>query len=102
MKTRKIFDIIIFCVVIMIAILSMIFIFFKSTPSTILSRVLNVNGDKLRICPDIQVDNQMPGISGIKGYPRQYFILNKGRREMTEFDLDWVNNNCKVKKEIAS
>ncbi len=56
----------------------------------------------LRVCPEKKVDNRMPRI-----YPSNdtsastYFILNTERRELVEFDLNWVNTNCTVEEEVV-
>lgn len=51
----------------------------------------------LGVCPSQKVSNQMPTTD----YPNQnppstYYILNGVRRELTEFDQDWVGSNCSV------
>ena len=51
--------------------------------------------DKLRICPDAWYDNQMPGEVT---KPREYLIINGKRRELDEFDIEWIRNNCAVNK----
>ncbi|MFH1425331.1 MAG: hypothetical protein ABIG28_01200 [archaeon] len=48
---------------------------------------------KLRICPDEWIDNQMPGTVG-DPLPSQYFIIDGERRELSEFDIDWIEENC--------
>ncbi len=58
----------------------------------------------LKQCPEEWIDNQMPGIRDVNDSSqtnRQYFILNGERREMTEFDIDWVNKNCKLEKQTV-
>lgn len=51
--------------------------------------------DKLRICPDAWYDNQMPG-EVTKN--REYLIVDGERRELDEFDIEWIKNNCAVNK----
>jgi len=53
---------------------------------------------KLQQCPDEWIDNQMPSI-GPKKLERQYFILNGERREIDEFDMEWIQKNCSLKKQ---
>ena len=50
--------------------------------------------NKLKICPDKWYDNQMPG----PAHPRtsQYFVLNGERRELAEFDINWIEKNCNI------
>ena len=51
-------------------------------------------------CPDTWVTNMMPSPCGngikCKG-PGQYFVVKGKRRELSEYDLDWVKANCKPK-----
>lgn len=51
-----------------------------------------------RVCPDKWVNNQMPGETEI---PRQYFVVDGKRRELAEFDLNWIKQHCKVKPEFV-
>ncbi len=55
---------------------------------------------KLRQCPDKWIDNQMPSTDKIKP-ETQYFIFNGERRELNEFDIEWVQKNCNLKKQIV-
>lgn len=52
----------------------------------------------LQQCPNKWIDNQMPGETTRE---RQYFILDGKRRELKEFDLEWVRKNCKIKPEVV-
>ncbi|MDD5221491.1 MAG: hypothetical protein PHV47_02745 [Candidatus Pacebacteria bacterium] len=58
------------------------------------------NKNLLRICPDIWYDNKMPSIDG-ENTVMEYFVLNKERRELSEFDLEWVIDNCQIEKRIV-
>lgn len=53
----------------------------------------------LKICPDEWIDNQMPGDKSEEG--RQYYILDGERRELKEFNTDWVQNNCNLEKQVV-
>jgi len=55
------------------------------------------NNSGLRICPDYWADNQEPPFSPIPE-ERQYFIIDEERRELSEFDVNWIKNNCEVNK----
>ncbi len=57
--------------------------------------------EKLRICPDEWIDNQMPMIVNNDSLPKQYFILDGKRMEMSEFDTLWVFNNCPLKAQMV-
>ncbi|HEX8974201.1 MAG TPA: hypothetical protein VF817_01790 [Patescibacteria group bacterium] len=54
--------------------------------------------NKLQQCPSEWVNNAMPGIDDKSVEPKEYFILNGQRRELDEFDLDWVRKNCNLQK----
>lgn len=52
----------------------------------------------LRVCPDQWIVDHS-GCGGEGSLPcenEEYFILNGERRELQEFNLDWVNDNCDV------
>ena len=51
----------------------------------------------LRICPEQWYVNRMPSAVGQDGVPKEYFIYKGGRRELSEFDLNWVKTNCPLK-----
>ncbi|NCP66693.1 hypothetical protein GW756_00100 [bacterium] len=60
------------------------------------------DNSKLRICPDELIENRMPGTvptdpqSASQTMPSAYYILDGSRREIAEFDQNWVNQNCDV------
>ena len=53
------------------------------------------NLQKLRICPDEWYIDLMPK-TGINFTRDQYLIVNGERRELSEFDVDWIRKNCIV------
>lgn len=46
-------------------------------------------------CPDEWIEDRMPGVEGEKT-EKQYFIINGERREIKDYDLEWIGNNCSV------
>lgn len=48
-----------------------------------------------QFCPSQWIDNQMPTVRE-PAMPRQYFIFNDKRMELSEFDLGWVRKNCNI------
>jgi hypothetical protein len=52
--------------------------------------------NKLKLCPEKWYQNRMPGSGG-----SEYFILNSERRELSEFDLNWVKENCNITPEVV-
>lgn len=55
---------------------------------------------KLQQCPEEWIDNQMPS-TDLKKSETQYFILNGERRDLYEFDVEWIQKNCSLKKQIV-
>jgi len=53
----------------------------------------------LKACPDEWIVDAMPGIGqpNPNDPPKEYFIYQGVRRELSEFDVDWVKSNCDVK-----
>ena len=56
--------------------------------------------EKIRQCPDEWINNQMP-TTGQEKSNSEYFIINGQRREVDEFDLDWIQKNCVIKKQTV-
>ena len=57
----------------------------------------NFGEEKLKVCPEAWYENRMPTIDGNGSYP-QYLIVNGTRRNVSEFDIAWVIENCEVNK----
>ena len=65
---------------------------------------LSVETTLLQVCPEEWIDNQFPRLVDDEGnivddgpqLPSEYYILNGERREISEFDADWVENNCDI------
>ncbi|MBE8719567.1 hypothetical protein [Sphingobacterium pedocola] len=57
----------------------------------------------LRDCPEEKIVNRMPTIrdSDTEDKPTSYFIYKGERRELSEFDLEWVAKNCSVEETIV-
>ena len=49
-----------------------------------------------RICPDEWVDDRMPTV-GNGSEVRQYFIINGQRKELKDYDVNWIKSHCSVK-----
>lgn len=54
----------------------------------------------IRDCPEEKIANKMPMIveEGENAEPNTYFIYQGERKELKEFDLEWVEANCEVKE----
>ena len=52
----------------------------------------------IRDCPEEKIVNRMPTVveEGGSSEPNSYFIYNGERRELKEFDLDWIEANCEL------
>lgn len=55
---------------------------------------------KLQQCPEEWIDDQMP-TADLKKSETQYFILNGERRELYEFNEEWIQKNCSIKKQTV-
>lgn len=53
---------------------------------------------KERTCPEAWYHNAMPGPAPDPGSPpREYLVVGGQRREIVEFDIEWIKANCPVK-----
>ena len=53
--------------------------------------------EKIKKCPDEWVINKMPTTGPKKD--EQYLIVDGKRQEIENFDIDWIESNCKIEKE---
>lgn len=53
----------------------------------------------LQVCPDEWIQNAMPGPNSKE--IKEYFIYEGNRRELKEFDLEWIKKNCNIKPQIV-
>lgn len=59
---------------------------------------------RLQQCPDEWIENRMPlVVSETPKTPekREYFIFKGMRREVEEFDSEWIQKNCNLKKQVV-
>lgn len=64
----------------------------------IFAGIILLNNKKITLlqeCPDEWIEDRMPTIEGYKS-DRQYFIFNGQRKEIKNYDLDWIKNNCSI------
>jgi hypothetical protein len=59
---------------------------------------VNSNSNLLKICPEEWIQNRMPG-PGTNF--EEYYIVDGKRRELKEFDLEWVKKNCNIKPTVV-
>lgn len=52
----------------------------------------------LQTCPEEWIQNRMPG-PGTNF--EEYYIIDGKRRELKEFDLEWVKKNCNIKPTVV-
>ena len=53
----------------------------------------------IRQCPDEWIINKMPSVDKSKApLSSEYFIINGVRRELKDFDMKWIRNNCATKE----
>ncbi|WP_277111154.1 hypothetical protein [Chryseobacterium taklimakanense] len=48
---------------------------------------------KIQDCPDEKIINKMPQVGG-QGLPSEYYIYKGERKEITDFDQEWLKKNC--------
>lgn len=48
---------------------------------------------KIQDCPDEKIINRMPQVGG-QGSPSEYYIYKGERKEITDFDQEWLKKNC--------
>lgn len=48
---------------------------------------------KIQDCPDEKIINRMPRV-GEKTSPSEYYIYKGERKEITDFDQEWLKKNC--------
>ncbi len=53
----------------------------------------------IQACPEEWIQNNMPGLESKD--VKEYFIYEGQRRELKEFDLEWIKKNCNVKPQIV-
>lgn len=53
----------------------------------------------LQVCPDEWIQNKMPSTDAQSA--NEYFIYEGKRREIKEFDMEWVKKNCSIKPQIV-
>lgn len=61
--------------------------------------------EMLRYCPDEWFENRMPTSNddetGAPAMSNQYFIVDGERRELIEFDVDFVKKYCDIQKQVV-
>lgn len=57
----------------------------------------------LEACPEERIQDKMPGMADVvEQFSREYFIYEGVRREIKEFDEDYLKENCEIKTIIVS
>ena len=57
-------------------------------------------GELLQVCPDELVVNEMPS-TNVEVETNEYYLLDGTRREIEEFDAEYVTENCEVPEQIV-
>lgn len=60
----------------------------------------NNNPSLTKACPDEWIEDRMPTTEGDKS-TKQYFIFNGERKEIKNYDVDWIKNNCSAQIEYV-
>ena len=64
-------------------------------------RLTQISVRFLRVCPEQWYGDRMPSIIGSERTNNEYFIYQGKRRELSEFDINWVKTNCQIKPVYA-
>lgn len=51
-------------------------------------------------CPEEKIVNNMPTVGDDKT-PKEYYIYKGERKEIKEFDANWIAKNCTVKTSVV-
>ncbi|OGN02639.1 MAG: hypothetical protein A2655_02875 [Candidatus Yanofskybacteria bacterium RIFCSPHIGHO2_01_FULL_43_42] len=77
----------------------------STTPAPTPSPTPTPSVNLLKVCPEEWYVNQMPGTVGLETdqnkIPNEYFIYKGIRRELSEFDINWVKTNCSVRPQVV-
>ena len=98
MGNKKVMRKVLISVLLILLLLITVLIVFNS------SHVGNVSNKK-RVCPEEWFDDQMPRVINdkvpdIREGSSQYFIIGGERKEIKDYDLDWIRDNCTIKPQI--
>ncbi len=61
-----------------------------------LNQVAPVSVSKIHACPDEWIENKMPAVNQSGSSPREYFIFAGQRKELSDYNVEWIRLNCKV------
>lgn len=63
----------------------------------------NISQDLIQKCPDAWYDNQMPRVvrEGEVVGTREYLIIDGKRVELSQVDMDWIVQNCQIRKQTV-
>lgn len=50
----------------------------------------------IKQCPEEWIINKMPTVNSKNNLPNEYFIIDGERKEIENYDLKWIRNNCKT------
>lgn len=81
--------------------LASLFILGCSTKSKITSSAEKNTKQLLRVCPDEWYENKMPMVisdSAVEKQTTQYFIIAGERKELKDYDVEWIKLNCTTNK----
>lgn len=61
---------------------------------------IHLSTELIQACPDEWIEDRMPTV-GNNDSSRQYFIIDGGRKEVTDYDVDWIKTHCSVKMQAV-
>ncbi|WP_270090419.1 hypothetical protein [Sphingobacterium sp. SYP-B4668] len=59
------------------------------------------NSTLIRDCPEEKIVNRMPGPPAKGDKDKSYYIYKGKRKNLSEFDSKWIDENCDVKETVV-
>jgi|GEM_PF-195913 len=69
--------------------------------TNIIQTVRLTESSLIQECPSEMIVDRMPNVGPVEEDTSSYYIFNESRREIEEFDVEWVSQNCSVLETIV-
>ena len=60
----------------------------------------SIKSTLIRQCPDEWIQNNMPSVSS-EARANEYFIINGERKELKDYDMQWIKKHCNIEKTVV-
>lgn len=61
----------------------------------VITYLTRAHAPMIKQCPDEWIEDRMPTTEG-DNFERQYLVFRGERKEIKDYDLDWIKSNCSV------